>query len=396
MSCDPLHAAQVSFFLDPQERSPTQLLDAWPTMVDVAEAAARGGVRVSVVQASQHSETVKRGDILFHFLPLWDRESGLGTVSPLSRLLRELDPNVLHVHGLGFPRELLTLASSTSGIPIIVQDHASRPPRLWHRGAWRRALACVDGIAFCSLRQAEPFLSARVIDARLRLYEIPESTSRFEPGDRDAARRATGLEGDPCVLWVGHLDRNKDPLTVFEGVRLALRSLPRLRLYCCYGQAPLMHAVRRQIAHDPHLRQAVHLLGPRPHQQIEQLMRAADMFVLGSHREGSGYSLIEALACGLPPVVTDIPSFRTLTGAGRVGALWPCDDAHALAVALQSLAARLRPQLRAAVRAHFESELDFSALGMKLAAMYQDIVQRARPAPGPAPRRGDRGVLHAR
>ena len=52
-------------------------------------------------------------------------------------------------------------------------------------------------------------------------------------------------------------------------------------------------------------------------------MRAADLFVLGSHREGSGYSLIEALACGLPPIVTDIPSFRSLTGAGVVGALWP-------------------------------------------------------------------------
>ena len=59
-------------------------------------------------------------------------------------------------------------------------------------------------------------------------------------------------------------------------------------------------------------------------------MRAADVFVLGSHREGSGYSLIEALACGLPPVVTDIPSFRSLTAAGAVGALWPCGDARAL------------------------------------------------------------------
>ena len=46
-------------------------------------------------------------------------------------------------------------------------------------------------------------------------------------------------------------------------------------------------------------------------------MQAADLFVLGSHREGSGYSLIEALACGLPPVVTDIHAFRTLTGCGR-------------------------------------------------------------------------------
>ncbi len=374
MSADSLHVAQLSFFVDPKGRSPAQLLDAWPTLVDVADAASRAGVRVSVIQASRDCETVTRGGIPFHFLPFHDARADSGNSSPLARLLRELAPDVLHVHGLGFPRELRALASLARGIPIIVQDHASRPPRLWRRRAWRRALSRVHGIAFCSRRQAEPFLSAGVIDARSQLYEIPESTSRFEPGDRVAARRATGLRGEPCVLWVGHLDENKDPLTVLAGIAHALPLLPRLRLYCCYGQAPLMRAVRRQIANDPRLCDAIDLLGFRPHGEIEQLMRAADVFVIGSHREGSGYSLIEALACGLPPVVTDIPSFRTLTGAARVGALWPSGDAHALAAAVQSLAPRLGPQLRTAVRAHFENELSFGALGAKLASMYREAV----------------------
>ncbi len=65
-------------------------------------------------------------------------------------------------------------------------------------------------------------------------------------------------------------------------------------------------------------------------------MRAADLFVLGSHREGSSFALIEALATGLTPVVTDIPSLRALTGNGAVGALWPCGDAGALDDALRS------------------------------------------------------------
>jgi glycosyltransferase involved in cell wall biosynthesis len=111
-------------------------------------------------------------------------------------------------------------------------------------------------------------------------------------------------------------------------------------------------------------------------------MRAADIFVLGSHREGSGYSLIEALGCGLPPVVTDIPSFRALTGAGAVGSLWPCGDSQALSRALQALAARTGASVRAAVRAHFERELSFAALGTKLVTMYRDVSVRTRPARG--------------
>ena len=48
------HAVQISFFNDPEARSPAELLNAWPTLVDVAEAASQSGVRVSVVQASAH------------------------------------------------------------------------------------------------------------------------------------------------------------------------------------------------------------------------------------------------------------------------------------------------------------------------------------------------------
>src|SRR5262249_38074250 len=162
----------------------------------------------------------------------------------------------------------------------------------------------------------QPFINAGLLAAHIGIYEIPETSTRFAPGDRTRARAETGIDGDPAVLWVGHLDANKDPLTVLEGISSAARSLPGLRLWCCFGVAPLLRAVQERVAADPHLRDRVQLLGRVSHARIEQLMRAADLFVLGSHREGSGYALIEALACGLSPIVTDIPSFRALTAAG--------------------------------------------------------------------------------
>jgi hypothetical protein len=75
----------------------------------------------------------------------------------------------------------------------------------------------------CAAAQAEPFQRFNLLARAVQLFEIPESTSTFLPGDRAAARAATGLHGDPAVLWVGHLDRNKDPLTVLEGVGEAAR-----------------------------------------------------------------------------------------------------------------------------------------------------------------------------
>ena len=371
-----MHVAQISFFNDPAGRLPEELLVAWPSLVDVADAARKAGIRVSVIQACAHLQQLDRRGVRYHFLPFGHASPGSDHNGALGELLRTLAPDVCHVHGLGFHQDVLALAAMVSRIPIVLQDHASRPPRLWRRALWRRGMSVAAGITFCSLDQARPFVDAGLIDPSTELYAIPESTSRFTPGDQEEERRATDIRGDPAVLWVGHLDVNKDPLTVLGGISEAAQVLPGLQLYCCFGVAPLLRAVQARIARDPLLRARVHLLGRVPHERIEHLMRAADLFVLGSHREGSGFSLLEALACGLPPVVTDIPSFRSLTGAGTVGRLWPCGDPRALCAALLSIAAHVSPERRAAVRTHFERELSFDALGSKLAATYRDLIAR--------------------
>lgn len=375
-----MNIAQIGCFSDPRRRVPGQLLEAWPTLVDVAESVAGCGARVSVIQASEHSQCIDRNGVSYHFVPFGGPSSPLRAESAAGALIRQLAPDAFHVHGLGFPRHVLALAGLAPGVPILLQDHANRLPRLWRRAAWRRCAPLVGGVAFCSRDQARPFLNAGLLHPRTPVFEIPESTSRFAPGSQEAARRALGLSGDPLLLWVGHLNENKDPLTVLAGVSQAARELPGLQLWCCFGTAPLLRRVQRRVRADPSLRGRVHLLGRVPHERVEQLMRAADAFVLGSHREGSGYSLIEALACGLPPVVTNIPSFRALTGGGAVGMLWEPGNPRSLCAALLALRPRADAELRAGVRAHFDRELSFGAVGRKLGAAYGGLLGRKHAA----------------
>lgn len=371
-----LHVAQVSFYLDPQGREPEQLLEDWPSLVDVAEAVSATGAHVTVIQACSRMRKLTRHDVDYHFLTPDQVVPTIACTEMFSGLVQNLGAQVFHIHGLGFPEDLQALAKLMPEAPIIAQDHADRPPRIWRRLITRRGLAMLSGVAFCASAQAQTFVSAGLLQADTTIYEIPESTSRFVPGDREQARRVTGLHGDPCLLWVGHLDDNKDPLTVLDGVSEAVRQLPQLQLWCCFGTAPLLADVQRRIDLDSRLRDRVHLLGRVPHHKIQLLMQAADLFVLGSHREGSGYSLIEALACGLPPVVTDIPSFRSLTGQASVGQLWSCGDARGLCDSLLAIASQDQPQLRRSVREHFEAELSFAALGRKLTAAYEDLLTR--------------------
>jgi glycosyltransferase involved in cell wall biosynthesis len=376
-----LRVAQISFFVDPEGREPQHLLNAWESLVDVAEAAASATTRVSVIQASSHAARILRGDVDYRFVRPDPVTRSIVHAREFIELLQSLEPDVLHVHGLGFPADVLALHRLLPHTPILLQDHANRPPRIWKRKLWRHAFSVVAGVAFCATAQAQPFVADRLIGADTRIFAIPESTSRFMPGDREDARRVTALEGEPCVLWVGHLNDNKDPLTVLEGVSRAVGELPGLQLWCCYGVAPLLGEVQARIQRDSRLRGRVHLLGRVNHQSIEQLMRAADIFVLGSHREGSGYALIEALACGLSPVVTDIPSFRALTN-DVVGRLWSCGDPMQLSTTLVAAAAESSPESRARVRAHFDRELSLAAVGRKFAAAYERIaVSASEPVP---------------
>jgi glycosyltransferase involved in cell wall biosynthesis len=364
---------QISFFVDPLGRAPEKLLEEWHTLSAVADAAASAGARVTIVQASTTRGQLSRGGIDYLFLAPDAPGKPLARSAEFRALLRTRAPDVFHVHGLSFADDVIALHTVAPHVPILLQDHADHPPRFWRRALWRRGAAAAAAVSFCARAQAEPFHRAGVLAPGLPVFEIPESTSSFTPGDSLLARATTGIFGAPAVLWVGHLDKNKDPLTMLTGVSAAARELSGLHLWCCFGSAPLLPDVRTRVERDPMLRDRVHSLGPVLHQRVEQLMRAADIFVLASRRESTSFALIEALATGLTPVVTDIPSLRFLTGNGTVGKLWPCGDGHALATALRSAVAELRSTTRAHVRAHFDQHLSSTALGRRLAHAYDGL-----------------------
>ncbi|HEY0954395.1 MAG TPA: glycosyltransferase family 4 protein [Roseateles sp.] len=341
------------------------LLQAWPTTVLVAEAAAAAGAAVQVVLHHEQAQQFRQRGVDYHFLPL----AGAVPSAALSALLKPAGPDLLHVHGLHFGSLAHTLAGLFPQRPLLLQHHAGRPARRplgWWR--MRRALAPAHGLLFCSAEQARPFARWRLLPRGCRVYEVPESTAVFRPQHPEPR-----LAGDPALLWVAHLNANKDPLTVLDGLALALPRLPGLQLWMCFRDAPLLAAVQARIARGP-LAGRVHLLGPQPAARVEQLMSAADLFVQGSHEEGSGYSLIEALACGLTPVVSDIPSFRALAGGCASARLWPVADAAALADALVAAAAMPAEARCAAALVHFEQQLSPAALGRRLCAVYADAL----------------------
>lgn len=377
-----LRVTHVSFHRDAADRQPDALLAAWPTLLGVASALGRAGVETSIVLPASEDAIIEREGVRVEFVRVvptaLERAVGRRVVRAPRRVVDAVsrtNPDVVHVNGLQFPFAIRDLAGQLRPVPIVVQDHASAAPTGWRRHAWRVGMPRIAGVTFTVPEQRAPFVAAGVLSPALPAFTVLEGSSTFTTGDQATARAACGMHGDPCLLWTGHLDANKDPLTILSAFERAAPRLRDARLWCCFGVAPLIHDVTQRIEQSPVLRDRVTLLGRQPHAQMETHFRAADFFVQGSHRECCSFSTIEALACGTPPLVTDIPSSRRIVG--DAGSLTPVGDANALADAIVDWARRDPAMGRRYARAHFERELSFDVIGRELKGVYTSVLRHA-------------------
>ena len=239
-------------------------------------------------------------------------------------------------------------------------------------------MRAADGFFFTAAIEAAPWRLDGLIGPQQRVYQVAEASTVMQPIARDRARRDSAVEGDPAVLWVGRLNANKDPLTVLTAFERSLSALPNAVLTMVYSADDLLQGVRDRVASSQALVPRVRLVGRVPRDRMAAFYSAADIFVSGSHHEGGAYALVEACACGVSPVVTDIPTFHVLTGGGSIGALWNPGDVEACAEALGAVARRDRPASRERVLQHFEQKLSWTTVARQAIESYREVVAARR------------------
>lgn len=386
-----MHILILNYVYDAEHREPAALLERYDSLTGWAESLlAAGAARVTVLQRFARDADLSRGGVTYLFRADGRRSfprpwSG---VDRTHRIAAELRADVAHVNGLLFPAQIWRLRRALPpATAIVAQDHAGAAFDAGRRfdirarvrlGLYRAGMRAADTFLFTAAEQAMAWRAAGVIRPGQQVHAVMESSRPIRRLPRDEARALAGLRGDPALLWVGRLNANKDPLTVLDGFERALPRLPGARLAMSYLTDDLLPEVRARIAASPALAERVDLLGRLPYERMAALLSAADMFVLGSHREGSGYALIEAIACGAVPVVADIPSFRAITAGGTLGRLWPPGDADALARALVELGRSDLARPRAAMAEHFERELSWDAIGRRALAAYRATLDQRR------------------
>ncbi len=379
-----LHVVYVNYWYEPEMKSFDDLLGTYMTMARWVDALRAQGIEVTVFQRFRQSGSVERGGVEYvlhkdRYEPRlrrrhWPRSFHSRVQQRSTEILSQNKLAVVHFNGLHFPLQLRALrAALPKRAAVVAQHHAERPMSGLRGRVQKWGLRGADGFFFAASELASVWVERGMIRIDQPVYQVMEGFTDFRRQDRTAARARTNFSGDPVLLWVGRLVALKDPLTVLVGFEAILHQRPGARLYMVYGTDDLLPEVRACIAQSRLLSESVTLLGSRPHTELELLYNSADYFVLGSHYEGSGYSLAEALACGVVPVVADIPSFRALTDRGRIGACWPPGDSAAFAAAfLRASAAPISIHAEQAVK-FFEGHLSFSAIARDSISAYREL-----------------------
>jgi glycosyltransferase involved in cell wall biosynthesis len=140
-----------------------------------------------------------------------------------------------------------------------------------------------------------------------------------------------------------------------------------------YQADDLLPDVVNKLHEDSKASNSIVLKGKVPHRELQQWYNCADFIISGSHYEGSGIAVCEAMSCGCIPIITNIASFRMMTENGKYGFLYEPGNDDQLFLALLKTQTLNIPVLREEVVAHFENKLSFKAIATKINELIKQV-----------------------
>jgi glycosyltransferase involved in cell wall biosynthesis len=245
-----------------------------------------------------------------------------------------------------------------------------------------RGLQRAVRIACVSAATRDELAGSGLVDPA-RLCVVPNGVDeRFSPApDADADARAGQLLGSPSgtihLLHVGSAIPRKRIDVLLRAFAIVWRREPKARLIRAGGQ---FTAEQARLAARLGVEERVVSLPFLDTRLLAAIYRRAAVCLLTSEREGFGLPAVEALACGVPVVASDIKALRE-TG-GNAAVYCPAGDAEAFAAAALAAIARPGPQ---APRLEHASRFSWHTHAAAVTALYREVFDMAPRAPRAEP-----------
>lgn len=329
-----------------------------------------------------YREDFMASDIPFHPMNIAAGFS-LQAIRHIRRLLDGVE--VVHVHGAraAFFGRLAAASLARRRPRIVYSVHGFAAPHYAQprRGvllAIERALAPItDSVIAVSYAERQALLAARVTRAeRIRVVWHGIDVARFHRtvDDRDTHRLALGIPVDaPVITTVCRLDKPRDFDTLLQAFRKVVDTCPATHLLMV-GNGPYRARIETRVS-NLGLSSRVMLAGTR--RDIPQILTASDILVLSTALwEGLPFTILEAMAAGLPVVASDVGGIAEAVRHTETGYIVPQRSPEALSEGLLRLLGNPEHARAMGERGSVRAQKHFTLERMthETTAVYEDVL----------------------
>ena len=320
-------------------------------------------------------------------LPFMNPGASLPFARAIGRGVEGFD--VVHIHAIwNLPTLLALRAAVRRGVPVVVAPQGSLDPwalryRQWKKTwytrhvelPWIRRASCVQALTRKEKQQVQR------AGVRSPVAVIPNGVRTAEFAslpDASGFRARHGVPaGAPVLLFMGRLHPKKGLDILAKAFAQALREVPEAVLLVAGGDGGSGFGERaRGFFREAGVDVGTRFLGEVRGEEKKLALSAADAFVLPSHSEGLPVAILEALASGLPPIISGHANVPEVAehGAGRVLEL---DEAAFGAAIAQVLGdAGLRAGMASRCRALAREKFEWRSVAGKTIRLYEKLVER--------------------
>ncbi|MCL2785808.1 MAG: glycosyltransferase [Methanomassiliicoccaceae archaeon] len=297
-------------------------------------------------------------------------------------VIRSIDPDVIHIHGLALMALKALIVARTLKIPTVLTFHTMVGDAIEYYSPLRIPIKAQKKLVWLYLRNflkrpgaiiapsrstIDELLGNRVKPKRTEIIPTGVDTTRFNVnGDGTAIRERYGIQNDKVALYVGRLSFEKRIDVVIE----ALRHIDDVKLLIA-GNGPAKESLAALAVREG-VGNRVIFAGFVPDDEMPDLYAAADLFVSASEFETQGLSALEAMACGLPVACADKRAFADSIENGVNGFLFnggPKECADAMRSCLTC-----GPSVRVNARSSAES-MSVSSCAVRLSELYEELLR---------------------
>ena len=340
---------------------------------------------ISLTEITDFRKRIMRDDVEFIAL---NKPPGhaLWIYPQLYKLFRELRPAIVHSRNLGALE--VVVPAWAAGVPVRIHgEHGrdvgdldgSRKKYQWVRRIYQPFVTHFIALS----RDLEHYLTDKIGIRPAKVSQIYNGVdaARFHP-----AGLRQPMEGCPFsdpAFWiigtVGRMQTVKDQTTLARAFIRALEIAPELKdclRLIMIGDGPLK-AQSQSLLEKAGLRERAWLPGER--NDVAEILRGLDGFVLPSLAEGVSNTILEAMASGLPVIATDVGGNRELIDAGTTGELVPVSDVEAMANRIVEYVCNRERAQRAgqAGRVAVEQKYSLTAMVEQYQGLYDQLLRVA-------------------